>query len=73
MLINLFFQNRNVIYCPCSICGKNVNRSSLSVHEKTHRVLRAEDYCYCDLCGRKFKTLSELRCHINILHIKKIR
>lgn len=41
---------------PCSICGKILrSKGNLSTHEKTHRILRPEEYWYCVSDNPTFK------------------
>lgn len=50
---------------PCEICGKVFKKASLvSGHKKfVHTTMTLDDYYFCDLCPRKFKTkVRMLRC-----------
>lgn len=58
---------------PCQVCGKSIARSRMLLHERSHKVYKPEDYFYCDMCGNKFKKLSELKFHAIMNHIKKVR
>lgn len=80
----LLYLERKSLECPsektikqepvlCSVCAKVCkNRSTLTAHEKTHRVLRADDYYYCDLCGNKFKLRCVMAAHIMKTHVKPV-
>lgn len=69
----MFYKKKNSESLPCSICGKILkSKGNLSTHEKTHKILTAEDYYYCDLCGNKFKGRGEMSVHIKKRHIYNI-
>lgn len=57
---------------PCEICGKLLkNRGLLKPHMRSHQIMTPEDYWYCDLCPRKFKTRGGCTWHIKQRHILK--
>ena len=59
---------------PCSICGKILkSKGNLLTHEKTHKILSADEYWYCDLCGNKFKGRGEMTVHIKKRHLYQIK
>lgn len=39
---------------------------------RSHKVMTVEDYWYCDLCPRKFKTKGGCKFHIKQLHVLKV-
>ncbi len=57
---------------PCEICGKILkNRGLLKPHMRSHQKMTPDDYYYCDLCPRKFKTRGGCTWHIQQRHILK--
>jgi uncharacterized Zn-finger protein len=57
---------------PCEVCGKILkNRGLLKPHMRSHKVMTADDYWYCDLCPRKFKTKGGCTWHIQQRHVLK--
>lgn len=59
---------------PCDVCGKILrNRGLLKPHMRSHKTYNLEDYFYCDLCPRKFKTRGGCVWHIQQRHILKAK
>jgi hypothetical protein len=57
---------------PCDVCGKIIrNRGLLKTHLRSHQKMTPNDYFYCDLCPRKFKTKGGCSWHIKQRHILK--
>lgn len=57
---------------PCDVCGKILrNRGLLKPHMRSHQLMTADDYYYCDLCPRKFKTRGGCTWHIQQRHVLK--
>ncbi|CAG9804589.1 unnamed protein product [Chironomus riparius] len=57
---------------PCEVCGKILrNRGLLKPHMRSHQKMTPNDYWYCDLCPRKFKTRGGCTWHIQQRHVLK--